>query len=515
MNKRTLLTTIAFGVAVSLPAFSAPLARAGDTLPRYLLFDIGSFGGKFSTFCYPNCRQLNNRGEAVGIDATSFPDPFNPCFYDCNVDYAFKWRYGGTNDLGSLQYLAGSWAQGINDSRISAGLSLNGKYDKKTQFWQARGVVWKNGKVINIGTLGGTQSNAWMINNAGQVVADALTDDSRDPYINVSQANCRWLPTNGGGCASSDFGINTLYFPVATAIHGAIWTQAGKLGDIGTLGGPDSSAFDINDAGQIVGWSYTSYSAGPSGVPDTHPFVWQNGTMIDLGSPLGGTFAAATLINKNGQIAGVANTTGDAAVHSVVWESDHTPRDCGTLGSDYGHPDWMNDQGDIVGFSRTVGGLGRGFVCWHTNHEIVDLGTIGDDPESEATGINNAGMIVGITFQRGVADLKGWVSNQGGPITDLDTLIRSRHGIHVVAANTINDSGVIAAQGELKNGEHHAIILVPDTNFALIAKITATMAGLKNESVSASSVTQPGASHGARPGCASPVRLRPHFCNPG
>ena len=155
MNKRTLLTTIAFGVAVSLPAFSAPLARAGDTLPRYLLFDIGSFGGKFSTFCYPNCRQLNNRGEAVGIDATSFPDPFNPCFYDCNVDYAFKWRYGGTNDLGSLQYLAGSWAQGINDSGISAGLSLNGKYDKKTQFWQARGVVWKNGKVINIGTLGG------------------------------------------------------------------------------------------------------------------------------------------------------------------------------------------------------------------------------------------------------------------------------------------------------------------------------------------------------------------------
>jgi probable HAF family extracellular repeat protein len=205
----------------------------------------------------------------------------------------------------------------------------------------------------------------------------------------------------------------------------------------------------------------------------------------------------------------VANTSGDAEVHAVVWNADHTINDKGTLGSDYAHPDWMNEAGDIVGFSRNASQEGRAFVYWHDGDHMIDLGTIGADPESEATGINNKGMIVGITFDRDVGDLKGWVSNRSGTITDLNTLIRQPHNIHVSAANTINDRGVIAAQGDLKNGEHHAVILVPENDFDMLAQMTAAMRNARHLERASPSVPA------VRPSCRGNLRMRPHFCTGG
>jgi probable HAF family extracellular repeat protein len=55
--------------------------------------------------------------------------------------------------------------------------------------------------------------------------------------------------------------------------------------DLGTLGGSYSFPSDINDRGQIVGYSTTASD-------EIHGFVWQNSTMMDMGT-LGGTYSSA------------------------------------------------------------------------------------------------------------------------------------------------------------------------------------------------------------------------------
>jgi len=78
--------------------------------------------------------------------------------------------------------------------------------------------------------------------------------------------------------------------PTPTAWQAFAWNN-GKLHNLGTLGGPDSFAFFINDSSEINGLSFTNTIVNhTTGLPTVEPFIWKNGHMRSLGS-LGGTFA--------------------------------------------------------------------------------------------------------------------------------------------------------------------------------------------------------------------------------
>ena len=71
----------------------------------------------------------------------------------------------------------------------------------------------------------------------------------------------------------------------ARSVFACLW-QNGKMRDLGTLGGHDSSATAINTRGQIIGNSATTRMDRPgfNGIPIHHGFLWQNGRMRDLGA---------------------------------------------------------------------------------------------------------------------------------------------------------------------------------------------------------------------------------------
>src|SRR6266545_3092383 len=95
--------------------------------------------------------------------------------------------------------------------------------------------------------------------------------------------------------------------------------------DLGTLGGSNSKAVDINDKGQVIGESTTL-----SG--DTHGFIWQEGLITDIGT-LGGSYTKPIHINNKGQITG-ESATASGAIHAFIWQEGQIT-DLGTLGVDF------------------------------------------------------------------------------------------------------------------------------------------------------------------------------------
>src|SRR5260370_28109191 len=101
---------------------------------------------------------------------------------------------------------------------------------------------------------------------------------------------------------------------------------------------------------------------------------------------------------------------------------------------------------------------------------MTDLGTIGTDPASEAFSINAQGQIVGGTFIFFGPDLHGFLSENGGPIVDLNNLVVPGSDLTVTTGLVINNRGEIAGRGILRNGDYHAILLIPcDENHPDIA----------------------------------------------
>jgi len=439
-------------IAVAL-CFGAPVRTSAQAqVPKhhhYKLVDLGTLGGPQSyNESIPPEIIINTRGVAAAYADTSIPDPFNPnCVPPgCFVIHAFLWHDGIRTELDSLQGGYSTFASSINARGETVGAAGNSEIDPLTGSPEFLAVLWKDG-IINLGTLGGSQSVANAINDRGQVVGSALNAIS-DPFANSP------LPCNGCGAFAQTY----LFVPAATEAHAFLW-RGGAMQDLGTLGGPDSTAVVVNDRGQIAGQSFINFIANASGVPTIDPFFWESGKMVDIGT-LGGTFGFPTWLNKRGQVVGLSNLGGDQAYHAFLWDKKEGLKDLGTLG-DYSvssNANWINDSGEVVGESDSLT-ASRAFL-WR-NGVMINIGTVAGDTCSVANSINSQGQIVGFGAADCFNEDHAFLSEDGGPIVDLQSLVSSGSALTLIDAIFINAQGEIAARGKLINGDEHAVVLIP------------------------------------------------------
>ena len=429
-------------VALAIPAqLSAQVQPAKQQLARehhrYRLIDLGTFGGPNSGNNSPSVI-MNNEGAVTGFADTPTPDPYAPnnCFGDCFVQHAFEWRDGVLTDLGPLPGGDSSYTNAINSHGQIVGQSQNGLIDSVTGTPEFVAAVWQDGRVINLGTFGGGFSLATANNDREQVVGCAFND------VPDSFADTGVL-----------YGIG--FDP--EQLRAFRW-QGKQLQDLGTLGGPDACAVWINDRGQIAGASFTSSIVNPAtGLPTLDPFLWEHGSMLDLGT-LGGTLGFATMINNRGQVAGQSDLAGDLDAHAFLWKRG-TITDLGTLGGTFSTPLWLTDAGEVVGLATTPGDQTFHAFQW-TNGAITDLGTLDGDCSSVALALNSEGQAVGQSFSCDFSTVRAVVWDKKGP-HDLNNLANPGSGLQLTEPKMINDAGQIVALGLLPNGDLHSVVLTP------------------------------------------------------
>jgi len=216
----------------------------------------------------------NNRGQIAGFaeTATRNPNCIAPQVFD------FEGVIWGPQE-GQIQELppypgdAIGAAFGINDKGQAVGGSgICGPFNP---FFFTHAVLWQNGSVRNLGSLGGQVNLAFLINNRGEVVG------------------------------ASDLAGGTAY-------HAFLWTEEHGMQDLGTVPGDSvSGAESVNEEGQVVGLSCDQNG-------NCRAALWQDGVMTDPNSlVLPGSslyLVNASDINDRGEIAGNAYdpSTGDS-----------------------------------------------------------------------------------------------------------------------------------------------------------------------------------------------------------
>ena len=171
--------------------------------------------------------------------------------------------------------------------------------------------------------------------------------------------------------------------------HAVMWRN-GVATDLGTLGGLQSEALNIDNEGRVVGWSRTIRP--DSSLPlARHAFLWQNGTMTDLSLDLSlDEETIAYAINDSGVIAGrLGSTTGRA----VIWQNGKMSF---LPGAEPSQAFGINNRGEVVG-TYIPSGTTFHAALWRDGVRY-DLNDIVGNPQLGlhwANAINDAGQIVG------------------------------------------------------------------------------------------------------------------------
>jgi uncharacterized membrane protein len=245
-----------------------------DYLNRYFLNESGQVAGRASDTHSTNRAAFYNGQTLTTIDSPNYPS---------------------------------SYSTGLNDVGDVVGSLVNFSSSTREAF------IYRNGTVQYLGKFGGNSAEAIGINNTGTVIGtiDRATDgwsSTRNAFILrngvLTELNLGPWINSTWSIKINDAGqfIGRYYSSGMQVSDGSfLWTPAG-LNLLGSLGGNHTEAVDLNEKGDVVGWSYTSTQS--SAWESSHAFLKPANAPIQVLGTLGGQRSAANDINDNGDVVG-------------------------------------------------------------------------------------------------------------------------------------------------------------------------------------------------------------------
>lgn len=252
--------------------------------------ELGTLGGD-----YTHAAAMNASGEVAGTSTT-----------DCPTSRAFSWTpMRGMIDLGAdgaMGRCPPSGANAISNTGNVAGWTMTAAGSPQAAVAQANGGMNDIGTLDRLGNYSIGSSTAVAVSDSGQVVGRSETPDG-------SWHAFAWSPAGDmvdlGVDLDTDAPVaindNGQVVGTTSAGQGFSWTADAGMVDL------DGTPVAVDDDGQVVGTS------------GAHAFMWTPaGGMIDLGT-LGGRYSGAVAINDLGQVVGWSETQ-DGRTHAALWK---------------------------------------------------------------------------------------------------------------------------------------------------------------------------------------------------
>jgi probable HAF family extracellular repeat protein len=229
-------------------------------------------------------------------------------------------------------------AMGVNDDGVVVGSS-------DSSVGVRRAVVWRDGRIVDLGLGDDVDSSASAVNRHGVIVGSTELLGNR-----LGEARA------------------------------FIWRN-GRITHLSNLGGHVAWAVAVNDHDWVVGSSTTK-----NGQP--HAFVWRSGVMTDLGAfPGRYQSSQAYDVDNDGRIVGRATVDGMNTV-PVMWDESGIKRLTDRLGRATG----INSQGQVTGGLAT----GAESFIW-SRGQLTVIGPVEDEMYVQTHGIDRDGRVVGTT----------------------------------------------------------------------------------------------------------------------